>query len=156
MAQTQIQKLNHRHDGILRWLIAHPDKTLTECARSLGYTVSHVSIIVNSDLFQAVYQEAAKKAGTIATHAVKNRLLQVHALVLDEMEDRLAKRQGTEKFLTETNGQLMEALGLVNKGGSAGNHPAGHTTAVQINVQVDALKEARERLMRGEVVEATA
>jgi len=53
MAQTQLQDLSYRHEAILDWMLLNPDKSQNDCARALGYSVAWLSVVVNSDLFQA-------------------------------------------------------------------------------------------------------
>lgn len=46
-------KLNQRHLGVMIWLLENPSSTLTECAKSIGYSRSWLSRIVNSPEFKS-------------------------------------------------------------------------------------------------------
>lgn len=68
---TKYPKLNHRHVHVMKWLFDHPAATLTECAKSIGYSRSWLSRIVNSPEFRVVYNY---KLDTELANAVKLRL----------------------------------------------------------------------------------
>ncbi len=80
----ELQKINHRHEAIVNWLLAHPDRTLADCAEYFGYTPQWVRRLVNTDLFQAVYRARAEAAGVAAVHAVKDKLVHLAGVTLDE------------------------------------------------------------------------
>jgi phosphate starvation-inducible protein PhoH len=53
MSALQLRDLSYRHEAILDWLILNPNKSQGDCARELGYTEAWLSVVINSDLFQA-------------------------------------------------------------------------------------------------------
>jgi hypothetical protein len=61
-------KLNHRHLGVMLWLLEHPSATLTECSKAVGYSRSWLSRVVNSPEFKA---ELTKQLNTELKKAVK-------------------------------------------------------------------------------------
>lgn len=64
-AKPTIDKLNFSHVAIARWLLENPNKNLGECATHFGYTRSWLSIIVNSDAFQAHYRDLQSEADNL-------------------------------------------------------------------------------------------
>ena len=50
-----------RHEAVLQWLLSHHTGKLYECARDTGYSPWHLSRIINSQHFQAVYRGEIEK-----------------------------------------------------------------------------------------------
>ncbi len=90
MAESlQIGSMNHRHEGVLRWLLANPERPLSDCARELGYTRTHLSIIIHSDAFQARLREAqGDLAGEIAL-SIQDKLTGLAHASLDRLAEQL-------------------------------------------------------------------
>lgn len=151
---NQIQKLNPRHESMINWLMENPQGTKQECADSFGYTANYVSILLHSDMFQAVLQERQKQLGIICIHTIKNRVTGLQLKILDKIEERVDNDRVSEKFLRETSEQMFRAMGVLDDKGSNGNVVAEEKAAIQVNVQVNALERARDKLVRGETVEA--
>lgn len=47
--------------AIMDWMIANPGKPLRECAAHIGRTPSTLSIIINSDMFKAAFEERKRQ-----------------------------------------------------------------------------------------------
>lgn len=111
-----VQRLNHRHDAIITWLIENPQRKLGECAKELGYTQTWLSIVVHSDLFQLEYQRLARERGEIAVHSSAARLGRIADLGMAAIERRLEldgeKPVGDSLLLGATNSAL-EKLGFL-------------------------------------------
>lgn len=127
---AQLQKLNHRHDAIAEWLVANPDKSLSQCAAAMGYTVPWVSQIVNSDMFQAYYRELCAERKELAVHTISAKMNNAAALALDHM---IAKLQpGTmpsEKFVGDAADKLLTKLGYSQGDVHLHQHAHAHFTA---------------------------
>lgn len=50
-----------RHEAVLRWIFEHPAATQKDCAKTLGYSVSHISRIVNSPEFRIRFSQLTDK-----------------------------------------------------------------------------------------------
>lgn len=147
MAATQINSLNHRHQGVLEWLILNPDKPLGDCAKHLGYTLSWVSQIVHSDMFQARYKQLCEEAGQEAVHTINNQLKAATATALEKTIERL-EGTPTERFLGETLKTTLEALGFSGGGHSQNGNGNGNQQHLHLHVDGALLVEARERALQ--------
>ncbi len=107
--ETRIARLNYRHEAIVNWLIANPNKTLGECSREMGYTQSWLSSVIHSDMFQAAYTERARELGEITTHTVKDKLTRATSLALDRTIEEL---EGTpsDRFIEGTTRNLLSII----------------------------------------------
>lgn len=150
---VQIQKLNSRHQAMINWLLTHPRGTRDECARDFGYTPTYVSMLINSDMFQAVLQERSKQLGIVCVHSIKSRVTGIQMKILDKIEERVDNDRVSEKFLRETSEQMFRAMGVLDNKAS-NDKPAEEKPAVQVNVQINSLERARDKLVRGDTVEA--
>jgi hypothetical protein len=140
MAATQLNRLNHRHEGLLNWLILNPSKSQNDCARELGYTPAWVSQVINSDMFQALYKERCAECGILAVHTITAQLAGATSIALEKTIEKL-QNGPSERFLGEALRTCLTSMGYTSNGGQA---PAGNTV-VNVMVQSQALTEARDR-----------
>lgn len=144
MDKWQPQKLSHRHDAVLHWLIANPDRPLKDCAECLGYTPQFIYMLVGSDMFQAEYRRRCEEAGTLAVHSTIGRLSGLANLAIEKARERLDDDlvPPSEKFIETTMKNTLAALGYTagpsQPNGNGGNH-------LHIHVQKEDLDRARER-----------
>ena len=81
----QIDRMSHRHDAILRWMLANPDKKLLECAEALGYTQTWLSMVVHSDIFQAKYRELSADFDSVAIMDLRDKLTGIAHAAVDKL-----------------------------------------------------------------------
>lgn len=136
----QLRAMNHRHEGLLSWLILNPHRPLYECARELGYSPTWVSMVVHSDMFQALYREECQKRNQLAVHTITNKLSGLTVLALDKSIEKIESGSATERFLGETTKNALAALGYGAKSEAQGTQKHLH-----VHVDGNALVEARER-----------
>ena len=136
----EIQSINHRHEGIINWLVTNPHRSLGECAQELGYTQPWLTQIIHSDMFQTKYQERCQEVGELAVHTVKNRLTAVAMMALDKTEERMQSGGASERFLTDTTKNVLSALGYTPQTMVAG--PSMHQ---HLHVDAQTLIDARQR-----------
>ena len=141
--KKDLTKTNHRHEGIAEWLVANPDKTLTECAKEFNYTQAWLSRIVHSDLFQAYYRMVCDERKEIAVHTISSKMNYAANLALDQtiaiLED--TETRPSERFIIETGGGLLEKLGY---GGKAELHVHQHEEK-HVHLTEEQLTVARDR-----------
>lgn len=148
-------KMNHRHDALLEWLIANPHRNLKECAKDLGYCPQTIYLVVNSDLFQAMYAERCKERGAIASHLFDSRIRGVASLALEKTEERLrstklnpitleTESDVSDRFLGDATKTALMSLGYLN-----GNRETAPSQHLHIHVNEEDLAEARERSRTG-------
>ena len=66
---TRYRRWQRRHEAVLQWLLSHHTGKLYECARDTGYSPWHLSRIINSQHFQAVYRGEIEKQRRAHTEA---------------------------------------------------------------------------------------
>lgn len=127
----ELQKLNFRHLGILDWLVANPQGSLTDCARALDYSLPWVSTVVNSDLFQAEFVKRRRGMELVQNNRIANRLSAVAEKGLKQMEDTLATGMAPPKAVHDYTSAALKALGYFDGDAS----PPARST--QVNVQIN-------------------
>lgn len=138
----RIQRLNHRHQGILNWLVLNPHRALGECASELGYTQAWLSSVVHSDAFQAVYRARCAELGSIATHTISARLGGLAEAALSSAEETIRAGLASEKFVGDTMKTTLQALGYTPERAEGGLEVHQH-----LHVDADVLRRARERVL---------
>lgn len=139
---ANLKKLNHRHQQICNWLLMHPDRTQGDCARELNYTEAWLSMIINSDAFQALYQQRAEATGQVAVHSIANKLKGVAGLALEKAAEKLQGPMCSEQFLGNTMKETLKALGYSGNDTQPQYHQHEH-----IHVDGTLLVQARERAL---------
>jgi hypothetical protein len=145
----QVQKLSHRHEQVVNWLVTNPDRTLRDCAEFFGFTPTWISQLVGSDMFQAAYQRRCEEVGQLATHTLVGRLGGLANLAIEKAADRLSDEEAppTERFIGETLRTTLGALGYTANG-NGGNGSGGNGVALHLHLTSKELDEARERAAR--------
>ncbi len=136
----QLQQISHRHEAIMNWLIANPDKSLGECAAFFRYTQAWITQVVHSDMFQAQYRQRCDELGQLVVHTMGSKLTGAMALALDETAKRLASGVASEKFVSDSTRNLGALAGFVGKPADPVRHEHVH-----LHVDADALTRAKER-----------
>lgn len=89
-AAVQVERISYTHDAVIDFMIAHPEASQGNIATVFGYTQSWMSIIINSDAFQARLRE---RKGEIVDPAllatVNDRFKGVLARSLEKLADLL-------------------------------------------------------------------
>lgn len=118
MAQVQIKDLNHTHEGILRWLIANPDRPLRECAAVMGVTQAWLSVIINSDLFRVRLDELQREYTFSVTQSLEEKLTTAADIALDRLITELEKTTDSE-FVLSAADKLLKSKGFGAKASAA-------------------------------------
>lgn len=140
LGRTPLQKLNHRHQAFINWLIMNPDKYLWQATLDLGYSRDYIYAVHCSDAFQAAYRERCAELGELVIHTQKDKLAMATGLALERTAEKLSEGGFTEDFLTKTTATLMKANGLGNESNLTARHMHLHT-----HVDADTLMRAREK-----------
>lgn len=145
----EIDKVSHRHDAIIDWLIANPTRPLTQCAQELGYTQAWLSVIVNSDAFQAEYHSRRAEVTHPELLGLQEKLHYLAHQSLNRLTGMVEQGKADDaKVLADVSDKCLSKLGYgVQKGGPGG----GGQVNVQNNyytqpVDRDALAQARSRM----------
>jgi len=146
----EIQRVSHRHDAIIDWLIAHPTGTLGECAAAFEVTRPWLSCIIHSDAFRAAYEERRTECSSPVVRQITEKLHAVANEAIDRLhEDITEGKVNDPRVLCDVSDKVLGRLGYgVQKGGPGG----GAQVNVQNNnyytqpVDRDALAKARSRM----------
>jgi len=115
MAENQIDKMRIKHEQILHWLLVNPDRTQNECAEVFGVTPAWLSVVVNSDVFQARWRQLRQMLDANATQVIEAKALGVVAKGLDRL-DSLVEYSADPNFVLSTTDKLLGRLGYGGKG----------------------------------------
>jgi len=141
MAETDLLKINHRHEAIIDIMIAEPSLTVTAIAEKMEYTLAWVSQVINSDMFKMRLEE--RRAAFNATLAMERttelhkEAKAAHKIVMAELE---AAEECDPRFALDVKDKAIKSLGFGTSG-------AGGPQVVINNNQVDptTLERAREK-----------
>ena len=122
--------------------MANPDRTQGECAKEMKVTEPWLSRVINSDMFQALYQEICEERKVAAVHSISNKMTHAASLVLDRTIERLEMERTSEHFLISTSKNLLGSLGF--NGGAAAAEPADHRH-LHLHLTPKDIIDARER-----------
>ena len=127
MAEVQLKNIKPWHEHIIDLMIANPMWGVTDIAKEIGYSITWVSIMLNSDAFkERLTERKAEIVNPLLTATVKDRLTAVGNKALDRMLDRLETRH-----LAIKDKDLIEMAKLGSMGADAigpGALPAGNMT----------------------------
>lgn len=142
-ASASIQKVSHKHEAILNFLIANPTLKMGEVAAHFNVTFPWLSTIVHSHAFQdqlARRQDEVFESAIL--HTVGEKLDAAAQVTMDAYLDKVP--MFTADQLISAQDKLLGRLGYGSNGKSA-------QIGTQINVQVnhvskEILEEARNRI----------
>lgn len=138
MAENQIATLNHTHQRILDWLILNPDKTLRECADSMGYTQAWLSTVIHSDVFQLQLRQMNAEVHARVCGSVPEKLAALADIGIEKLTDMLAKSEDPV-FVANTTDKLLHRMGYAPKATPV-------VTGTTVNVQNNTFHVSREEL----------
>ena len=142
---ADLQKITPTHDAMLDWLLTNPGSTLAEMGAHFGYSVSWLSMIINSDLFQQKYESRRQEVNAQVAASIPQRLSAIASVALEKIQRHVELSQDKE-FLVETADKVLGRLGYGAKGNVAVTVNAPSLTVV--SAPRDALANARELMAR--------
>lgn len=104
----QIKTLSPRHDAIMEWLVANPEKKLGECAKAFGVSQSWLSCIIHSDIFQAGYKKMLGEYHDTRIIPLRDKVIGIAHVALDRLAEQ-APAAPLEQSLDIANGMLKAA-----------------------------------------------
>ncbi len=113
MAQVQPKNEQHWHDALIRYMQENPAASKSEMARHFKRSVSWLSIVINSDLFQVKYKERNNELNLVHDVTLTDRLESVAEAGLAEMERRIVHEPLVQpmKDVTASTSLALKALG---------------------------------------------
>ena len=144
MAKTGPKKMREWHSQLLDWLIANPRATLTDTASQFDVSTSWISIVKNSDAFQAAYATRRADITSEVCSTVRERTEAMVETSLDVMTTRI---QDARHNIPLDKVQDALSLGAEMLGITHRTAPA-QAPSTQVNIGLvdpEALAEARRR-----------
>jgi hypothetical protein len=122
----EIAKVRYTHDAMIDMIVAEPQISQNEIAARFGYSAAWVSIIINSDAFQARLAERKEDLVDPQIRAtVNDRLTAVANKAMDKLMERLATNASF------SNRELIEAAKMATSGLGFGPAKAAPSGPVQ-------------------------
>lgn len=137
----QIKSLKPRHDAIMEWLIANPEKKLGECAAAFKVSQSWLSCIIHSDIFQAGYKKLLGEYHDERILPLRDKIVGIAHVALDRLAEQ-APFAPVEQTLDIANG-MLKAAGFGSPQVRV-NVPQGGMVAISA-VSPEDLERARQR-----------
>lgn len=107
----EIAKVRYTHDAIIDMIVAEPQISQNEIASRFGYSAAWVSIIVNSDAFQARLKERKEDlVDPLIRATVEDRLTAVANKAMEKLMERLSSNAAF------SNRELIDAAAMATKG----------------------------------------
>lgn len=145
-----LQDMSHLHEAVLTFIIANPGATLRQIGDYFGYSAQWVSILTNSDLFQARLRERQEQVFSAVTAEIPEKIRAVADLGLEKMAAHLEKTEDP-RFILEATKASLAALGFGGKAAQpAVNVNAQNVQQVFVASRAD-LEAARGRITGGAV-----
>lgn len=141
---ADLKKLTIRHEAILEYMIANPEKPQNDVAAYFDVTPAWLSMIINSDLFQERLAGVIQQGHEVGIFSVKEKMAATASMALDRLMDRIP--------LETDVGELTKAANVTLKGLGYGNPkvpelPAGgiHQTNVYV-ASPELLQKAKDTM----------
>ena len=145
MAAQQIQRVNHRHEAIIDFLLASPgEKNLQVLCDALNVSRSWLSIVMRSDAFRAEYERRRSEYNQELAETVQAKMYAVASKALDVVLESLDDDELDPRFALDAVDKTTNRLGF---GAKPGNSPIVEMNVTSVNV-VDkiVLAEARQAM----------
>lgn len=153
MAESaQIQKMSHMHVAILDYMVANPTVAKGQIARQFGVTATWLSIIINSQAFQAMLRERQDEFFGDSVVPVREKMLGIVDGALDRVAAKLEVMDSIEAL--DTADRLLHRLGFAPNTKVNGQDPRGQAGAPMLQqnffVGADVLASARQNFGRAQ------
>lgn len=141
---TEIAKISDWQHRFAEWLIANPDKSLSEASKVFDRSVPWLSTVRNSDAFQDFFKKLSAEYSGAILHSVREKTLGLADRAVTKLQEKL-----------ELEGDSLPVKSLVEIADLAlkrtGHGEGGAATAAPVNINIGVvdsqiLREARERM----------
>lgn len=132
MAESaQIQRVSHKHNMIMNWLVLNPDRSLRECADHFGVTQPWLSTVIHSDVFQAEFQQKLQNIHVRCAESIPEKLRAVADIALEKLADKVAQSEDPE-FILDAADKALHRMGYAP---ASARNGYGAGQGVQVNQQ---------------------
>lgn len=145
------------YPAIADWLITNPGGKQEDCAKHLGKHANTVSLIMNSDLFKAYFEERRREYEKGIDHRLRDKMTQVVEASLDNLFKVIdtKREQVPIKMLAEVSTSLLDRLGYApTSGPTVTIDNSTRQQLVVAPISVNELEEARSVLRAAEAARA--
>lgn len=140
-----IVRLRHTHEAFMDWMLLNPGASLQAMAAEFGYTVSWLSTVINSDLFQMRLAERRSEIDLLVHADIPTKMRGIVAQGLDKVAMHMEKTQDME-YVTETTDKLLHRLGYAPKATQAAQQAPTNQQNNFFLVSPSDLAAARQRI----------
>lgn len=142
------------HEQIIDFMLANPAASLKQMSAHFGKTISHLSIIINTDMFKARLAERRASFNEALTHNIQRKLLTTLDATLDVVQEQLATKRAQLPFKDTTAfvNSTLERLGYGAKNGGTNVNVQVNGVGPQAQVAISAsdLQEARALIRKSQ------
>lgn len=141
-----IKTMTIRHEAILDYLLANPDKKLRDVAKQFGVSQPWLSSIIHSDAFQSKLEIRKDELFGETVLPLRERLLGLAHLGVDKLGESLehASPINEKEYIRDTTDTILKNIGYSPKSGPPGTQVAQQNNFYVVNK--DDLESARARM----------
>lgn len=154
MAQSAfIQKMSHRHEILLDFMLANPAARLKDLSLHFSMTVPWLSTIIHSDAFQAKLAERQDECFTGTVLSLREKMCGLADQAVEKLSDDLGNSQDP-RYTLDVADKVLHRLGYAPSRQSSAPAAANvHNTQININTaDKETLAQARELMFAREAV----
>jgi len=113
MANVQIKAVSVKHSAILDYMLVHPAEKLSEVAKNFGVSQAWLSVIVNSDAFQAKLRERDDQQFSSIIVPLREQVMGIAQVGVEKLGECLENASPTsdKQFIADTTDSLLKNLG---------------------------------------------
>lgn len=138
------------HDAIIDYMLTHPGAPLKELALEFKRSISHISIIINTDMFKARFEQRRQSLNQALGQSVQQKMLGALDLALEVVTEQMKTKRTQLPFkdVAAFTNSTLERLGY----GSKATAPSVvvNNGPQQVTITSSDLEEARQLLRRSE------
>jgi hypothetical protein len=141
------------HDAIIDWRLSHPGGSLAEMSRDLGRSMNYLSMLVNSDMFRARWEQRRAEHSMFVHAAIVSKATEAVDKSFEILLDQLEKKRDSIPFqaLVDFQDKTLNRLGYGSqKGPSVVVNNQVNGGMIPAPVTVVELEEARAALRHSE------
>jgi len=127
MSAVQVQKVTWSKEVMIDYMLANPGVTQNDLARVFDRTPTWISIIMNSDVFRAAFEERRKEmADPIIIATLKDKINTAAHLSMETIIERLSQPalKPTDAFVLEAAKLATTAMGFGARNAGDNDKPA--------------------------------
>lgn len=153
MTATDVQLTKPWHEALADFYIQYPQASNSQTAVHFNVSPQWVSIVKNSDSFKELMRTRRAAHSELVSVSVINKVEALAEQAIDELADQISRKDLPVEHVKDIAAMSLKAMGF---GGGDGQR--GPSTVVNVNVDREALMEARAKLLssRTEIIEAKA